>query len=269
MIAPILLFLSAQASAPASTVAPPPALPDIEQAINAGRLEQAQLMAGRAISAGMKGPQLDKILADLAFASGKYDEALVRYQQLFGIAPGDSMLAERAGISALKLGKIDLAAVLIVHATKPSNASWRAWNARGVIADLRQDWNAADLAYAKAAALAPGEGEILNNRGWSQLLRGDWNKAAILFERAAAQDPGNERIANNLELARAALASELPRRRAGEDDRDWAARLNDAGVAAQLLGDKQRAVAAFTQALEANGRWYDRAANNLKAANSQ
>jgi Flp pilus assembly protein TadD len=270
MIAPpVLLFLSAQTAAPAATITPPPALPDIEQAIDAGRLEQARLMAGRAVTAGIKGPQLDKVLADLAFASGKYDEALVRYQQLFGIAPGDSMLAERAGISALKLGKVDLAAVFITHAIRPINATWRAWNARGVIADLQQDWAAADQAYAKAAALAPGDGEIVNNQGWSQLLRGDWSKAAALFERAAAMDPKNQRIANNLELARAALASELPRRRPGEDDQAWAARLNDAGVAAQLLGDKQRAIAAFSQALEANGRWYDRAANNLKAANSK
>jgi hypothetical protein len=90
-----------------------------------------------------------------------------------------------------------------------------------------------------------------------------------LFADASAKDPHSTRIANNLELARAALSSDLPRRNPGEADSAWAARLNDAGVAAQLLGDKQRAVAAFAQALEARGSWYDRAANNLKAANSQ
>jgi hypothetical protein len=41
-------------------------------------------------------------------------------------------------------------------------------------------------------------------------------------------------------------------------------RLNDAGVAAQLLGDRKRAIAAFTQALDASPVWYDRASNNLK-----
>ena len=30
------------------------------------------------------------------------------------------------------------------------------------------------------------------------------------------------------------------------------------------MGDTKRAVAAFTQALEASGRWYARAANNLE-----
>jgi len=234
-----------------------------------GRLEQAQLMVGRAMAAGVKGAQVDLILADLAFAQGKNDEALVRYQRLLAIAPDDAMLAERAGIAAIRLGNVAVAAALIERATKSPNASWHAWNARGVVADMRRDWSQADKAYAKAAELAPDDADILNNQGWSQLLRGDWTKAAGQFEKAAARDPKSSRIANNLELARAALASDLPKRRPGEDDRAWAARLNDAGVAALLLGDKQRAVAAFAQALEASGSWYDRAANNLKAANSR
>jgi Flp pilus assembly protein TadD len=267
MIAPILLALDVAAAVP--TVQPPPTLNDIEQAIRVGRLEQAHLMIRRAMAAGVKGAQVDLVLADLAFAEGKNVEALVRYENLLAIAPGDRMLAERAGISALKLGNVALAAVLIEQATKTANASWHAWNARGVVADMQRDWLAADTAYARAAELAPNEAEIVNNQGWSQLLRGDWAKAVELFKKATVQDPKSSRIANNLELARAALASELPKRGPGEDDRAWAARLNDAGVAALLLGDKQRAVAAFAQALEASGSWYERAANNLKAANSQ
>jgi len=61
----------------------------------------------------------------------------------------------------------------------------------------------------------------------------------------------------------------LPRRKPGEADSDWAARLNDAGVAAEALGDRKRAIAAFTQALEASGSWYERAANNLAGASGQ
>ncbi|HEX6660864.1 MAG TPA: tetratricopeptide repeat protein [Sphingomicrobium sp.] len=268
MIAPILLALDVAAASPA-VQPPPPALNDIEQAIRVGRLEQAQLMVGRAMALGMKGAQVDLILADLAFAEGKNAEALVRYQQLLAVAPDDSMLAERAGIAALRLGNVALAIGYIEQATKSPNASWQAWNARGVVADLQRDWPGADVAYARASALAPDEAEVINNLGWSQLLRGDWTKAAGLFEKASARDPKSSRIANNLELARAALERDLPRRKPGENDRAWAARLNDAGVAALLLGDKQRAVAAFAQALEASGSWYDRAANNLKAANSQ
>ena len=86
-----------------------------------------------------------------------------------------------------------------------------------------------------------------------------------MLERAAAIDPKSRRIADNLELARAALAEDLPRRRARESNADWAARLNDAGVAAAIGGQHQRAVAAFSQALTASATWYERAANNLAA----
>ena len=267
MIAALLLAASAAAASPATWV--PPALPLIEQAIRAGRLEQARLMLGRVAAAGEKGPQVDRLLADFAFASGKNEEALARYLQLSANSPRDSFLAERSAITALRLGNVAVAALLAERATTAPNPTWRAWNARGVVGDLQHDWAKADESYELAARLAPGEGEILNNRGWSQILRGDWSNAVGLFEQAAALDPKSRRIANNLELARAALATDLPRRRPGEEDAAWAARLNDAGVAAQILGDKKRAIAAFAQALEASGSWYDRAANNLQAANGR
>jgi tetratricopeptide (TPR) repeat protein len=158
---------------------------------------------------------------------------------------------------------MDEAAALAARATRQPAASWRAWNAAGVIADGKSDWAAADAAYARAEALAPGQSEVANNRGWSLLLRGDWPGAAEAFERAAARDPKNMRIANNLDLARIGLADELPARGAGEPSTLYAARLNDAGVAAQARGDPRRARAAFAQAIEASGRWYARAGANL------
>jgi predicted TPR repeat methyltransferase len=144
-------------------------------------------------------------------------------------------------------------------------SSWRAWNARGVIADFERDWDSADKAYSRAQAMAPDKAEVINNHGWSYLLRGTWSAALPLLEQAAKLDPASERIANNLELARAALATDLPERRPAETDSEWAQRLNDAGVAAELGGDRTRAVAAFTQALHASSVWYARAANNLEA----
>ena len=256
------------ASAAAATPAPVP-FGDIQRALAAGRTEQARLMIGRAVAGGAKGSQVDRLLADLAFASGKNEDALARYLPLSAADPEDSLLAERAAIAALRLSNVAVAKLLVVRATAAPAATWRAWNARGVVADLTQDWAAADDAYSKAAALAPKEAEPLNNRGWSNLMRGDWSRALTLFEQAAAREPKSRRIANNLELARAGLASQLPKRRAGEDDHAWAARLNDAGIAAGILGDRQRAVAAFTQALEASGSWYERAANNLQATKAR
>jgi Flp pilus assembly protein TadD len=270
MILALLIAVGVAAPAPAANPVPVPAsafsLADAEHAIAAGRLDQARMMIGRALAAGVTQNQAARPLADLAFAEGNNAEALARYQWLLAAAPGDAKLCEPAGIAALKLGDAARAAPLIRCATKPANASWKAWNARGVLADMQSDWVEADRAYERAAQLAPNEAEVANNQGWSQLLRGNWQAAAVTLERAAALDPRSARASNNLELARAALADRLPQRRPGESGRAWAERLNDAGVAAQLRGDKERAVAAFSQALEASDTWYARAANNLRDA---
>jgi Flp pilus assembly protein TadD len=112
--------------------------------------------------------------------------------------------------------------------------------------------------------MKPDEPDILNNQGWSLILRGKWMEAINPLEQASILDPKSTRIQNNLELARAAIADRLPERKAGETDSAFAARLNDAGVAAEERGDRARAVAAFSQALAAKDSWYARAANNLE-----
>jgi tetratricopeptide (TPR) repeat protein len=135
-----------------------------------------------------------------------------------------------------------------------------------VIADLGQDWRSADTDYSRAHQLAPDRAEVINNQGWSLLLRGEWAAAVPYFKQAVQLDSKSQRMADNLELAQTALAADLPARSAGESNAAWAARLNDAGVAAQLLGDRKRAIAAFTQALYTSDQWYARAANNLELA---
>lgn len=222
-------------------------------------------MIAGAVSAGATGEQLDRLLADYAFASGDNAGALAGYAKLFAVNPDNGFLAERAGIAALKLGDGARAIAYLDRATGKTSVSWRAWNARGVAADRTNDWARADAAYARASAMAPDSGEVANNRGWSLLLRGQWDEALIELERAAGLDPKSQRIANNLELARVALKDGLPQRRPGESDQAWSARLNDAGVAAAARGERGRAVAAFAQAIEARSAWYGRAADNLAA----
>ena len=97
------------------------------------------------------------------------------------------------------------------------------------------------------------------------MLQGRWVEAVDSFERAAAINPRLPRLANNLELARAAVAADLPHRLAGEDDDSFAARLNDAGVVAAASGQTKKAEAAFAHALDLRSRWYARAAENLAA----
>jgi Flp pilus assembly protein TadD len=241
-----------------------PDLGEIEHAVQSNRLEQARQMLGAAIAAGESGPEVDRLLADLAFAKRNWAEAATRYSQLATASPNDGRSAERAAIAEIMLGRLSSAESLVDKAITSGNASWKAWNAKGVLLDFRGDWEGADKAFANASKMKPDEPDILNNRGWSLILRGKWEEAINPLEQALILDPKSSRIQNNLELARAALADHLPERRPGESDSDFAARLNDAGVAAEDRGQRARAVAAFSRALAVKDSWYVRAANNLE-----
>jgi tetratricopeptide (TPR) repeat protein len=266
----ILALAAGIAAAPVPAPTPPDRpLADAAHAIEVGRLDQARMMIAEAVKAGAHGDTVNRLLADLAFARDQNALALTQYQDLLVRQPHDSQILERAGIAALRLGQVKAAWSLLDRATAQPSASWRAWDARGATADELGDWTLADFAYARAAALAPDQAEIANNRGWSHFLRGDWPKALELVKAAATLDPDSPRIRNNVELLTAALSEDLPERRTDETDSAWAARLNDAGVVARLSGSSARAVAAFTQAIEARSQWYERAANNLALAEAQ
>jgi len=259
----MILALLAAASLAAAEPSADQSLAEASIALEAGRVEQARLMIGAAVKGGAQGAAVDRLLADLAFATGDHKGALPRYLALLSSGIADARMYERAGIAALKLGDLEQGTRLLDKATGFPAASWRAWDARAVAADSARDWDKSDACYARALTLAPAEADLLNNRGWSYLARGRWTDALTSLGQAAALDPKSERIANNLELARAAVAEALPQRRDGETDTDWAARLNDAGVIARAQGNNKKAVAAFAQAIEARSQWFERAANNL------
>jgi Flp pilus assembly protein TadD len=257
-----LLLAAAVVAAPASDAI----LAEAAHALSSGRPDQAKAMIGTAVAAGARGSAVDRLLADLAFETGRHADALAGYKALLAASPANMILAERAAIAALKSGQIAEASDLARRATSGSAASWRAWNALGVVSDLAGDWAAADAAYSRATQLSPDRAEIANNHGWSLLLRGQWEAAIPPLQRAAALSPTDARIRANLELALAAVADDLPRRGPQETSSQWAARLNDAGVVAQRKGDRRRSIAAFARAIEARSTWFERAANNLKLA---
>jgi hypothetical protein len=60
------------------------------------------------------------------------------------------------------------------------------------------------------------------------------------LERASALNSKSQRIVDNLELARTAVNEDLPQKRLGESDTEWAARLNDAGVIAKVQGNTRK-----------------------------
>src|SRR5215468_7601025 len=95
-----LLIAAAVSAAPAPVKAAQPQpsahemLSGAEHAIREQRLDQARVMVARAISAGASGTELARVLADFAFANGKYDEAAIRYQSLASRFPSNELFFE-------------------------------------------------------------------------------------------------------------------------------------------------------------------------------
>ena len=239
---------------------------EAEHALAAGRVEQADRMVSAMIAAGETGERLDRLRAGTAAAAGRHAQALSLYTALATRNPADSAAAGGAARAAFLLGKDADARRWSDLAIARPGARWRDWNLCGAIADTQGDFARADHCYGKAEALAPARVEVLNNRAWSYLLRGRWSEAAELLRKALAADPASRIARANLDLAEAALAADLPTRRAGESATEFAARLNDSGVIAEAAGDRKRAVAAFANALSLRPSWSARIARNLEDA---
>ena len=78
----ISLLIAASVAAATPVTPPPPPLAEAAHALSSGRLDQARIMVGNAVKLGAAGPELDRLLADLAFESGDYAGAQVRYEAL-------------------------------------------------------------------------------------------------------------------------------------------------------------------------------------------
>ena len=260
----LLLAAAVATSGPA-----PSGFADIEGAITGGRFAQARIMIQRAMAGGAKGEPIDILLADLAYFEARDAEASARYAYLLPHHMHDTLMLERAALAAIRSGDRARGEALLKAASQSPRAGWRIWNAIGVLADRDRRFADADTAYAKALEVQPDQPAVLNNIGWSKLLRGDWAAAESDFDRAATLAPGSARIANNRDFARDALDQSLPDRQPGEDNDAYSARLNDAGVAAELRGDKARARAAYAEAIAVRGTWFDRADRNLDRVEGQ
>src|SRR5215472_2111465 len=93
---------------PAPIAASPDAtiLKDASHAIDGGRLEEATLLIAKAMSEGFRGAPIERLTANVSFASGKYLEALVAYQHLAGSSDKEIGDCEKGAIAALQLGRV-------------------------------------------------------------------------------------------------------------------------------------------------------------------
>lgn len=140
----------------------------------------------------------------------------------------------------------------------------RAHMLTALLADNAHDWETADAAYARAAALSTAPATVYNNWGVSLMARGAYAEASRRFETALAADSRPFVLKNNLALSRA-LAGDFTPPRLDITDAEKAMILHNLGVVAESRGDRAQARRLYAAAVETHPRHYPAAAARLAA----
>lgn len=251
---------------------PVPELPGIyfdqaEIAIKAGRLLQARRMLEQ--PGARSDPRAAILLADLSYGEGAYGPALIEYSAIAAKNPLVVRPMTGAGLAALRLGRYEEAHRWLKHATSRPDADWRAWNGFAVSLDHQRSWNSSKAAYQKALGLAPDNATVWNNYGYSLMLQGQYPEAVSALGRALSASAKTRKIVLNFDLARALAGDYSVQKRPGETPRQWAARLNNAGYAAFVAGDRSAARSLLSSAVEVNDVHFPKAEANLRLAEGE
>ncbi|MFK0569853.1 tetratricopeptide repeat protein [Endozoicomonas sp.] len=213
-------------------------------------------------------------LARLYQQKGQKQLAERIYQQLVESYPHPVAALEALGLTRLKQRQTQQAGKLLNKAV----TSWRqmtdnkdyqpaqALNGLGILADLSEDFQAAESFYQEALTLSPSDPAIINNMGYSLYLAGHWNRAKSHFRQALNIQPDYPQATRNLSLlyirqnkpeeAITLLKSTME---------PWEA-LNDVGYISLLAGYPEAAEQLFEQALDQSPSHYNLAWKNLEMA---
>ena len=133
---------------------------------------------------------------------------------------------------------------------------------RGMIADHRRDWAAADAHYDAARKLTAQPAPIYNNIGVSKMARGDMQGAEDAFRQALIHDPRLFEAKNNLALSYALQKQyRLPVISLTEEER--AILLHNIALVALRQGDEKVALGLLQQSVKAHPRRWAPAADKL------
>ena len=139
---------------------------------------------------------------------------------------------------------------------------------RGMIADHRQDWPAADVHYETARKLAVQPAPIYNNMGVSLMARRDWPAAEAAFRQALQHDPELFEAKNNLALTYALRKRyALPVMPLTEEER--AILLHNIAMVALRQGDREVALNLLQQSVDIHPRRWAPAAEKLAALKAE
>ena len=172
---------------PAATLEPTRAR--IEHALAAGHIEQAAILAERALAAGRIDPLILNLAAWRKEEAGDFGGAHALLQRALTISPGDVSILGSIGAVLRKQGYLDEALAVLdgVVAVEPRHAA--AWLERGYVLDAQRADAAATTSYQRALALDPTLSPALGKLGDAAARRGEAAAAEGYARQALARNP--------------------------------------------------------------------------------
>ena len=234
-----------------------------EQAVAAGRYDDAKILVERILLSDPANPQARLAMAEIQLAFRNLEAAEQGFAALVKVPEVAARAEQGSGIALLLKGQDEASLLALQRAVALDPSLWRAWNGIGMLYDRAAGWDQAVAAYDRALALNVGSAMLHNNRGFSRLLRRDAQAAIADFEKALQLDPRLEAARENLRLA-FAWTGQYERALVGVSGRDIGRAYNNIGFVALLRGDLPAAESFLLRSMEADAHFNKIANRNLE-----
>ena len=202
-------------------------------------------------------------VAECLLGTGKVNDALTAFSALTQNSSVNALALQGKGLAHLALKQRAQAAQALHDAVAADPKLWRSYNALGMIADARHDFDSAAQSYNAAISINPESPLLHNNLGYSRLMEGKPDEALTEFSQALALDPTSETIQNNYRLALAAKGDYADAIR-GVGSEKLPNVLNNVGYIAMQRGDLSAAEGYLTLAMQKSPSFNTIASQNLE-----
>ena len=130
-------------------------------------------------------------LAMLHYRNGAYEQALCLIEEVRELEKLDHALAHLGGLSAFRLGQLDLAKTYILAAVQESPNDATSWNVLGEAYRLSKELLEAVKALQKAIAINPNFTDAFSNLGNVYSDADDYDNAVAAYNKALTIDPSH------------------------------------------------------------------------------
>jgi Flp pilus assembly protein TadD len=184
------------------------ALRQANEAREAGNLDTALPLYGRALQAKPDGLEAKLGLGQSYLALGAPEEAAAQFRDVLTRRSGDPVALRGLAAALISMGQPTMAERQLEAVLQADAADYRALNAMGVALDMQGRHTEAQARYRKGIELAPDYPSLRSNLGLSLAISGQFQESLALLVPIANSPIADGRIRQNLAFAYA-MAGDL------------------------------------------------------------